>query len=105
MAVQSPSTCTAGWLWGREVLLTLQAELSCNYSQRLLCFSLGCLSAHPTVELMCVRMCVPVRMHLTDLKQVCKTRLPPQLKGCRAAGDFGGQGEGNICSKQNSASC
>lgn len=38
-------------------------------------------------------MYVPVRMHLTDLKQVCKTRLRSQLKDCRAAGDLGGRGK------------
>lgn len=59
MGTQSPDTYTAGWLWGREILLTLKAAHSYNSSLRLLCFTLGCLSAHLTVELVCV--CVNVR--------------------------------------------
>lgn len=52
MGMQCPSACAAGWLWGREVLLSLKAEHSHNSSLRLLCFTLGCLSAHPTAELL-----------------------------------------------------
>lgn len=90
--MQSPSTCTAGELWGRKVLLTLKVEHSCNCSQYLLALVWG-ISLPTLLSSLCMRMCVPVRMHLTDLKQVCKTRLPSQLKGCRAAGDLGGRGK------------
>lgn len=38
-------------------------------------------------------------MHLTDLKQVCKTRLPCRLKG-RAAGDLGGRGKATSVQNQ-----
>lgn len=54
----------------------------------------------PPLSRACVRTCVLVRVHLTDLKQVCKTRLPPRLKGSRAARDLGGRGKATSVQNQ-----
>lgn len=63
---------------------SLKAESCHNPSLQSLC-----LPVHPTIKLMCVCM----HRHLTDLKQVCKTRLPSRLKYSGAAGDLGGRGK------------
>lgn len=87
LETRCPSTC-AGCRRSRQP----KGRALPQPSLHLLCVPAGCLSGG-------VRTCVLVRVHLTDLKQVCKTRLPPRLKGSRATQDLGGQGEGNICSK------
>lgn len=108
-------TClTPVWSWKRDapapVLAaggagSLKAE-PCHNPPCTCCAFLRGVSLHaPPSSRACMRTCVLVHVHLTDLKQVCKTRLPPRLKGSRATQDLGGRGKATSVQKPNSASC